>query len=892
MPQRFPEYKPSRTRLLSIAVSCLLLGLWYPITTFGSHPAGPVPAIKDEREEVYLSFRYQGVGNVVVTAIYNNGNFYLPVSELFSLLMVNHSVEMASSGVLIRGFFLEEDNRYEIDFSGGDIRLGNESRELVLAKSLIGELDFYLLPEVFEDVFSLEFNVDMNNLTLRLETNQTMPVVQSLERRSARGNLLREQVVQEDYPLMFNRQRKWLGGGFLDYNFSGNFEETGSIYNYNLTSGAELLGGDLQGNMLGTVASGRHFFRTSNMRWRYVIRDQPLVSSVSLGQLNSQGLVSRNYTGFKLTNDPIEPRRMYDQHRIQGNTAPDSEIEVYLNNRLIEYARADELGNYNFTVPLTFGSTRMRVMVYRPDGTISEQEKRIQIPYTFLPPGHANYTVNAGMLDNPTIPGKNREIMMQSNAAYGISNWLTLSGGVDYVESIGRALGYGSLSGRIATQYLVNLDIAPEAFYRLQTNVVYSNSASLGGGVTHYASEESFYNRSGNKQDMNANIFLPFSIKELPLSLRVSGIHRIMNSGSTSTMLRSDFSVRVKRLSLRLGYRESITGRPGMDYRHDGSVSATAMYTVSRRSGLPDYLGGTSVRTKVDYRAQLSGIERMGIQLSRSLWGAGRLRLSYERNMIVNVNSFEAGLTIDFNRTRSSTTSRFSGGTGSIRQNFRGSVGYDDYHNKVILENRQQVGRSAASVRMFIDHNNSGLFDEDDEVIPDNAIRLRRAGSRKIGDSGITRISQLQAYHKHNIEINQSAIRNPSLVPKFSEFSFIGDPNSYKTMDIPFYMTGIIEGSVRISDGESNNGIGGVRVHLNQTDGDYSTVMRTFSDGGYYAMEIPPGQYEARVDSSQLTFLNVLSDPEVVKFTVESMAQGDYVENLDFILKRIPEIAE
>jgi len=79
--------------------------------------------------------------------------------------------------------------------------------------------------------------------------------------------------------------------------------------------------------------------------------------------------------------------------------------------------------------------------------------------------------------------------------------------------------------------------------------------------------------------------------------------------------------------------------------------------------------------------------------------------------------------------------------------------------------------------------------------------------------------------------------------------------------------------------------ISGLRIHVKAVEGTYESTLRTFADGSYYSMEIPPGDYEAWVDESQLEFLGVNSEPGKIEFTVTASADGDFVEGLDFILK-------
>ena len=94
-----------------------------------------------------------------------------------------------------------------------------------------------------------------------------------------------------------------------------------------------------------------------------------------------------------------------------------------------------------------------------------------------------------------------------------------------------------------------------------------------------------------------------------------------------------------------------------------------------------------------------------------------------------------------------------------------------------------------------------------------------------------------------------------------------------------------VDGRVdRLSEGQ-NKPISGLRIHLSNEDGSYTATLRTFGDGSFYSMEIPPGQYEAWVDETQLEFLGMISKPEKLGFTVEADPEGDYIEGLNFLLE-------
>ena len=232
---------------------------------------------------------------------------------------------------------------------------------------------------------------------------------------------------------------------------------------------------------------------------------------------------------------------------------------------------------------------------------------------------------------------------------------------------------------------------------------------------------------------------------------------------------------------------------------------------------------------------------------------------------------------------------RSTGSNVNYSQSIRGSVGYDSENNNIILSNQSQVGRAGIAVRLFVDNNNNGIFDEGDTIIHDQAIRILRSSSRVELKDGINYVTQLQSYRQYNLEINKGAISNPLLVPAIERFSFIADPNQFKTIDIPFYTSGIIDGMVyRQRDGD-RSGLGGVRLYLVQTNTvegiePHREELRTFSDGSFYAYEIPPGDYEIRVDQSQQDFLGVKTESGVLEFTVRALSDGDFVEGLEINL--------
>ncbi len=841
-------------------------------------------------DEVLLTFRYRGVGNVYVTGFYDYSvdKMFLPVTELFSLLQIYY--DPSPGDFSLSGNFLHPNNLFRISFSQFEVVLSRETYTFSPDDFRIGEMDFFASPRVFEEVFGMNFTVNMNALTLSLETDHTMPIEEAAERERARQLIEAREVTREYFPLPFERDRRVLGFGFADYNISGNFTQDNPNMNYNVIGGAELLGGDLQGSVTGSWSEGDHNIRTSNLRWRYVVRDNPWFSNFQAGQLSTTGLQPRSIRGASISNDPIEPRRIYETYIIDGNTEPDSEVELYLNNRLIDFRRADAAGYYRFEFPLTYGSTQLTINIYTPTGEVRTIDRRLQIPFTFLPPGEVAYNIQGGQTETFLGGADEERFLLHGNVAMGVTDWLTAKVGSEYIDDVNdnRPFTYGSLSARVWSQYLMNVDIAPDAFYRGIVSVMYPRGSSFSLQYTKYA-DNPLYTTGGADQDIQASFFVPFTLFNTPMGFRVGGDHRMIGSNSL-TRYRTDLSIRLGRMNLRTNYRDVVYYSDNEYSLGQGLVTTSLTYTFMRSPGLPVFVRGMFLRGNISYSTASNEIQDISLQMTRSIRQSARVNLEAGYDLRSEQHLIRLGFIMDLNPVRSTTNVDMRQNRTTVRQNFRGSIGLDRNPDRFVPVNRNQVGRAGASVILFIDNNNSGTYDEGDEIIPHRAVRLDRSAQMEVGRDGIIRISQLQSYFRYNMEVLRQALPNPLLAPGKDRFSFVADPNQYKRIEIPFYRTGVIDGTVYfLRDGEERSQ-GGLRLLIRGLDNDFEETVRNFSDGSYYAMDMPPGMYTIEVDPSQLSFLDAYMPDGPKVFEIRARAEGDFIEDLDITIKRDPDV--
>lgn len=842
-------------------------------------------SLGQESEEVLLTLTYPGFGTVYVNSLYDESSneSFLPVMELFSLFEIYW--EKSTEGFTINGNLLNPSTPYSINLQTNNITIGQKNFPLLPDDFRIGVADYFLSPGVFERVFGISFTVNISHLVLSIRSAPRFPIDERLARERARNRRDSQQLIREQFPLSFDRERTILGGAMIDYSVAKGISANAQSLGYIFTGGIEVLGGDLQGTITGHESNiSSSTLISNNLRWRYAINDNSFISSIMAGQMATSGLLPITMSGLSLSNDPIEPRRMYETFVVDGHTEPESEVELYVNERLIDFSRANELGYYRFDVPIAYGSTRISLRIFTPSGQVIVTDRQIKVPFNFLPKGVVTYNIQAGKTDGfnqDILPG---QWVAHGNVAAGINRWLTVGAGAQHLGNTFYAddlIYYTNVSARLAKQYLMGFDAAPGNFYRFTGSVMYANNMSMFASYTGY-SGMSLFNARGARHEYSANFFVPFKLFGTHAGFRLGGEHLVLTN-RTLTFYNADYSMRIGTANLRLNYRENVLGLDEFTTLRDQLVSAVITYNLFRSAVIPGFIKGTHIRAMGSYAIRRQQFHSAELQLSKNVIRNGRLQLGGIYHFFDGSLTGQLSFVLDLKKVRSTSNLSTLNDNVIARQNFTGSIGWDMDNRNILLSNRQQAGRAAASVVMFIDNNNSGIYDKGDKLIPYRAVRLDQPAQMEVGRDSILRITQLQSYFRYNLSVNRNAISDPTLVPLKDKFSFIADPNQFKRIEIPFYRGGIIEGTVLTERNNQSFGQGGLRVHIRGVEHTFHKSVRNFANGNFYLMDLPPGQYTIEVDSIQLGFLNA-KQKNPVKFEIRALAVGDYLEGLQVVL--------
>ncbi|MDO8966782.1 hypothetical protein [Algoriphagus sp.] len=856
----------------------------------------PVFAQQEPDGEVMLNFNYPAVGNVYLNGVFFGDVAFLPLGEVLSMLYI--STERTENGKGLKGSYPTKNDNWSVDPVTNKLIIKGKSEALEADKYYLGELDLFLHPDYFKKIFGITFTVNTYALSVSMKSEFTLPIEERQKREGIRKQL--QQRNNNDTlaaPLIYNRERKALSLGVLDYNVNYTTSDVGNNLGLFLNAGMELLGGDLQGSFNGNLNNGNLLNSFSGLRWRYVLPGGMTpernvgMASISAGQISTTSFSNAaNLVGVSVTNNPVIPRLELDVFIIDGTTVPDSEVELLIGGQLVDFTRADEVGYYRFNAPVTYGTVRLSTRIYTPQGEVIVQDRQIQVPFSFLPKGFVGFNIQAG-LPQFTFDSLGTGMTSHADISYGITNALTVRAGADQGAIFGERAIYPvfGLSARLYQQYLLNVDALPDRYYRANASVFYSDNTTINAQFTEY-NQNSALNFRGQTRDGNLNVFYPFKILGKFSGFRVTGERIWFNTGLGVNNYQFDFNTQINRVVVRFNYRGGARGLisdpENPSQNQFGLFTSSLTYTLPRSPGIPVYVRGLFLRGQFRYSTLLEQGESVSFLLSQTLFKNGRFTLGYDRELIRDLSRFQVGFLYDFNSLRSST--QYTKGTNghAFQQGFSGSLAYDPAGGMIIPSNRDQVTRSGAAVRLFVDSNENGLFDEGEEIVPAKAIRLDRSANILIGTDGILRITQLQSYWKYRLDIDITALPNPNLAPKLKSFSFVAEPNRFRQIDIPLYQTGIIDGFVLIEKNGQTQGQGGLRLELiREGESEPVEIIRTFTDGSFYSYGLLPGKYKLRIDSKQLEFMQVNSIPGQLEFEIKALADGDYLEGLTFVLR-------
>jgi len=829
----------------------------------------PVLCIGQEEpqyDEVTVYLNMQGVGGIDIPALIKEEVAYLSITDVFTLLKIKHSSSERLDS--ISGFFINQKDEYLIDRAKNQIIFQGEKIELKPNDLILTETNLYMKATLFGKIFGLNCAFSFREMSVALTTKVELPIIREMKMAQMRENLKRlKGEVKTDTAI--GRSYPFFKFGMLDYSITSSQQEKVNPYTQmNVAMGSVLAGGEMNVG-LNYDQSTKFDPKQQTYIWRYANNENRALRQIWIGKIMPQSITSLNGSllGIQISNSPTIYRRSFGTYTLNNVTEPGWLVELYINSVLVDYVKADASGFYKFEVPLVYGNSVLKVRMYGPWGEVQERVENANIPFNFLPPGELEYSINGGVLeDQPNTR------FSQTKMNYGLSRRMSIGGGYEYFSSpaLTNSLPFVSTSMMlfnnlmVAGEYTMNTRFKSSLNYRLPSNI------QLDLNYTSY------------EKGQKAILFAPIREQGIAFSIPIQGKHfssysrfsynQVFYDGYTTNNATFLFSGNLYGISSNL-----TTTANFLDPKH---INAYSNFSLS--ISLPKRF---MLRPSAQYDHSQQRLISMSVNLEKPLFGNGYLNIAYNHDYIGKLNNLEVGLRYNFSFIQTGVASRLSKNANSFSQSARGSLFFDHKNRIVGATNTNSVGRGGFVFIAYLDLNGNGKRDKNEPKVP--GLNLRVNGGRIVrSDKDSTlRVIDLTPYTSYLVELDKNSFQSISWQIKKLTMSVYADPNQFKTIEIPVEVMAEASGTVNI---KTKNGIRGQgRVYVGFYRNNETFVGKTLTEGdGYYSfMGLTPGNYTARMDSSQLEKIKMAATPEFKSFTVKPSKEGEFIEGLDFTLQ-------
>jgi hypothetical protein len=852
----------------------LLNGMFLILLLFGfAEPEGRAqdnfidekPVISFSYDELPVLVMVEGFKSFYTDAIYANDDLlYVNVEELFKTLGIPcASLQKVDS---LAGFIENVNRKYLIDFNSRQIRVGD--RTVNTKNGLVREMGtIYMESSLFAEAFGITLTFNYRALTLILKADFELPVIKQQRIEKMRSNLSRIKG-EEEADTVLKRTYHLFRFGMVDWSAASYQTWKGTTDNrFGLGVGTEFLKGeaDISVNYYDQYKFDK---RQLFYLWRWVDNDKKFIKQAQVGKISNQTIsfINSPIVGAVIRNSPTTVRKATGYYTINEFTEPNWTIELYINNVMVDYTKADASGSFTFKVPIVYGYTTLKLMFYGPLGEERTEERTMNMPYTVMPSGGFEYGLSAGILQDSTSSRFGR-----GEFNYGINRFMTVGGGVEYLSSIsnGSVIPFATTTIQPFSKMILTGEYAYGVRTRGLLDLYFFRDAMLEIDYARYVKGQ-MATRFNALEERKVKLTIPLRIKKFVIYSR-SDYSQFLYEAFDYNQANVMFSAYYRRFSANSATQMNwITGMP--EY-------VTSELALSYRLGK-----GFTVRPSARYNITESKFLSYKVAVEKSI-PKGYFTFIYERNLLYKDHFISLNFRYDLNFARTNVSVSHNNGKMYTSESAQGSLAFGSGNNYIQGSNNPSVGRGGISLYPFLDMNYNGIFDKGEHMVKLTSVKI--TGSKPVFSEkdSIIRISDLNSFTSYIVEFNNNDLENIAWRFKHKRYQVLIDPNQFKRVDIPVIAVGEVSGMAYSNNNNGLKGIGRILVRFYKKNST-KVVAETLSESDGYIdyMGLEPGDYVARLDSVQMSSLDLKTDQRQFEFTIKSSEEGDIVSGIDFVL--------
>jgi len=815
-------------------------------------------------DEISIFLNIQRYGGTDITAAIVDESAYLPIVDLFNFLKVK--IDPSPGLDSVTGFFINPKALYTVDYLHRRIRYQGKSYPLKQVDMIKSETNLYLKTSWFGEIFGLDCSFSFRSLSVNLATKLELPVIREMRLEQMRSNISHlkgemktDTTIERRYPAFHF--------GMADWSVISTQQFPGiSDTRLNLALGTVIAGGEANAllNYDNTVPFTE---KQQQYQWRFVNNDHAALRQVTAGKIYTTvtSSIFDPVVGVQFTNTPTTYRRSFGTYTLSDVTEPNWIVELYVNNVLIDYMKADGSGFYKFEVPLVYGNSAVKLKFYGPWGEERTKEQNISIPFNFLPPKDLEYNISTGLVEDSL-----HSRFARASLNYGVTRRLTIGTGVEYLSSVitGTTMPFVSGSLRLMSSLMITGEYTNGVrtkgilSYRLPSNL------QLELDYTKYVPGQKaiIYNYLEERKGI---ISVPIKGKDFAAYTRLT-LYQIVLPGLTNTNAEMLLSGSVHGITTNFTTYGLFTG-----------VANPYIYSnLSLAFRLPRHF---TLTPQVQYEYNNQRLISARTIIEKPLFKHGFLNLSYEQNFASNTRNLEVGFRYDFSFAQTGFSFRNTNNQNSLIESARGSLIYDHKSNYLGVTNRTNVGKGGITLLPFLDINGNGKHDVGEPKVAGLQFRLNGGTIIRNDKDTTIHILDLVPYTSYFLELDKNSFDNIGWQMHNLTMKVNIDANQFQTIEIPVSVVGEASGNVYLD----SRGQGRIMVCFYRKEGTLAGRMMTESDGYYSYLGLTPGKYTARIDPEQLKKLKMVSVPENIPINIAPSKDGTILDGLDFHLSLI-----
>jgi hypothetical protein len=591
--------------------------------------------------------------------------------------------------------------------------------------------------------------------------------------------------------------------------------------------------------------------------------------------------------GVNVSNRALDQPTSFDRQRLRGDLPPGWDVTLYYNDALLSFQSSRADGLYSFDdLPLSFGRNEFQLVFNGPLGQMRTERRNFLLDQSIVKPGEFLYSLTQHQADN----GGQRSV-----AQFDLGLTKKLVGSAGFIRtprpSTGQTFqaGLASSTERTYTQlglraYSEMAIFTSELIFaqdggtlaelglktRLGNYAVDLLHTQLQGGF-----ESDTFSANGDrvKQQSELRVVGTLALDGLPrLPVAINALRVSQQSGASREAVSG-------RVSLMLA-GNSITN--GINWQRSGAASSTfGNLQLNRR------VADVGLSSQLAYSLKPNAsFDSLALSADKNLNAGYRINAGFIRGFSGGETLLSSGVSKDFGSFALALSASYSSRrTLAVGLQLFVALGSEPRTGKWFAEPLPMANMGAVSARAFVDNNQNGVRDANEELVPNAGFIINNGGRHpnRSALDGTAFIGQLTPGSYADISLDPGTLEDPLWQPVSSGVRVLPRPGLVQMLEFPVVSTSEIDGTVFLLGKDGQRGIGDALVELVNHQGVVVGSTTSSFDGFYLITKVMPGSYTLRISPAQVSKLKLIATQERL---IKVKPEGDFISGQDLQLKQ------